>query len=121
MKKIRADVPAVVLSLPLSLGAFACGSYEAAGNTGGAGPGTGGAGTGGGSNGGAVAFSGRLPCDVLAEAGLPCVAAHSTVRAIVPGYSGPLYQVCKGTATPGPSSCQGEALDIGIGDRKSVV
>lgn len=114
MKKIRSVVPAVVLSLPLSLGALACGSYDAVGNTGGAGPGTGGAGTGGGSNGGAVAANGRLPCDVLEEAGLPCVSAHSTVRAVVSGYSGPLYQVCKGTAMPGPGSCQGETLDIGL-------
>ncbi len=114
MKKTCSALPVVLLALPLSLGAFACGSYDAAGNTGGAGPGTGGAGTGGGSNGGATAFTGRLPCDVLEGAGLPCVSAHSTVRAVVAGYSGPLYQVCKGTATPGPTSCQGEALDIGI-------
>jgi non-reducing end alpha-L-arabinofuranosidase len=61
--------------------------------TGGSG-GTGTAGSGGtgtaGSNGTAV---GPLPCDVLQNAGHPCVAAHSTVRALVSSYSGPLYQV----------------------------
>lgn len=34
-----------------------------------------------------------LPCDVLEDAGHPCVAAHSTVRVVVPGYTGKLYQV----------------------------
>jgi hypothetical protein len=58
----------------------------------------------------------RLPCDVLRRAGHPCVAAHSAVRAIVSGYSGPLYQVCKGTSVPGPSSCMGTPQDIGVVD-----
>jgi hypothetical protein len=53
-----------------------------------------------------------LPCDVLEGADLPCVSAHSTVRVIVSGYTGPLYQVCSGRAVPGPSSCQGETRDI---------
>jgi non-reducing end alpha-L-arabinofuranosidase len=34
-----------------------------------------------------------LPCDIYAAAGTPCVAAHSTVRALYGSYSGPLYQV----------------------------
>jgi hypothetical protein len=33
------------------------------------------------------------PCDIFAAAGTPCVAAHSTVRALFGGYDGPLYQV----------------------------
>src|SRR6478609_987936 len=33
------------------------------------------------------------PCDIYAEDGGPCVAAHSTVRALYGGYNGPLYQV----------------------------
>ena len=33
------------------------------------------------------------PCDIYAAAGTPCVAAHSTVRALYAGYDGPLYQV----------------------------
>lgn len=54
-----------------------------------------------------------LPCDVLKGGGNTCVAAHSTVRVIVAGYTGPLYQLCKGTASPGPSSCKGTMQDIG--------
>ena len=33
------------------------------------------------------------PCDIYAAAGTPCVAAHSTVRALFSAYNGPLYQV----------------------------
>ncbi len=33
------------------------------------------------------------PCDIYAAAGTPCVAAHSTTRALYAAYSGPLYQV----------------------------
>ena len=31
------------------------------------------------------------PCDILGAAGNPCVAAHSTVRALFANYTGPLY------------------------------
>lgn len=48
---------------------------------------------------------GTTPCDILAAGGNPCVAAHSTVRVVYGGYTGPLYQVCKGAAAPGPNSC----------------
>ncbi|MFD7923520.1 arabinofuranosidase catalytic domain-containing protein [Streptomyces sp. NPDC059740] len=34
-----------------------------------------------------------LPCDTYGSAGTPCVAAHSTVRALLASYNGPLYQV----------------------------
>jgi hypothetical protein len=33
------------------------------------------------------------PCDIYAGGGTPCVAAHSTTRALYAAYSGPLYQV----------------------------
>src|SRR5579872_4164331 len=33
------------------------------------------------------------PCDIYAAGGTPCVAAHSTTRALYASYSGPLYQV----------------------------
>ncbi|MFC7384873.1 arabinofuranosidase catalytic domain-containing protein [Sphaerisporangium rhizosphaerae] len=33
------------------------------------------------------------PCDIYASGGTPCVAAHSTTRALYGAYSGPLYQV----------------------------
>src|SRR5690348_10606702 len=33
------------------------------------------------------------PCDIYAAGGTPCVAAHSTTRALFGSYTGPLYQV----------------------------
>lgn len=55
-----------------------------------------------------------LPCEVVAKdpGGAACVAAHSTVRVIVPGYKGPLYQLCKGAAQRGPDSCKGTVQDV---------
>jgi hypothetical protein len=35
------------------------------------------------------------PCDIYATGGAPCVAAHSTVRALYGNYSGRLYQVTR--------------------------
>ena len=35
------------------------------------------------------------PCDILATAGNPCVAAYSTTRALYAKFSGPLYQVTR--------------------------
>jgi len=71
------------------------------GGRGGAGgaPRTGGApgtGAGGGSATGGSAGSsggGKGPCDIYKSAGNPCVAAHSTVRALLGDYNGKLYQV----------------------------
>ncbi|MCD9874366.1 alpha-N-arabinofuranosidase, partial [Streptomyces sp. NR30] len=48
---------------------------------------------------GLVAFSGASqaaaqgPCDIYAAGGTPCVAAHSTSRALFASFNGPLYQV----------------------------
>jgi non-reducing end alpha-L-arabinofuranosidase len=39
------------------------------------------------------AAAASLPCDIYAAAGTPCVAAHSTTRALYASYNGPLYQV----------------------------
>ncbi|HVT08289.1 MAG TPA: arabinofuranosidase catalytic domain-containing protein, partial [Polyangia bacterium] len=54
------------------------------------------AGTGGtpatGGAGGAVA-GGQGPCDIYKAAGNPCIAAHSSVRALFGAYGGKLYQV----------------------------
>ncbi|MEU8269216.1 arabinofuranosidase catalytic domain-containing protein [Sphaerisporangium sp. NPDC049002] len=36
---------------------------------------------------------GSLPCDIYASGGTPCIAAHSTVRALYGSYNGNLYQV----------------------------
>jgi hypothetical protein len=41
--------------------------------------------------------AGSLPCDIYGAAGTPCVAAHSTVRALYSGYGGSLYQVQRGS------------------------
>jgi len=46
-----------------------------------------------------------LPCDIYAAAGTPCVAAHSTTRALVAGYSGKLYRVKRWS--------DGSGMDIG--------
>jgi len=37
--------------------------------------------------------AGSGPCDIYAAGGTPCVAAHSTVRALFASYNGRLYQV----------------------------
>ncbi len=46
------------------------------------------------------------PCDIYAAAGDPCVAAHSTTRALYAGYDGPLYQVTR--------ESDGKTLNIGV-------
>ncbi|WP_253780765.1 arabinofuranosidase catalytic domain-containing protein [Goodfellowiella coeruleoviolacea] len=40
-----------------------------------------------------AATAGTGPCDIYASGGTPCVAAHSTVRALYGSYHGNLYQV----------------------------
>ncbi|MGO9339162.1 MAG: arabinofuranosidase catalytic domain-containing protein, partial [Terracidiphilus sp.] len=45
-------------------------------------------------------------CDVYAAAGDPCVAAHSTTRALYASYDGPLYEIVR--------QSDGKAQDIGI-------
>ncbi len=37
--------------------------------------------------------TGDRPCDIYASGGTPCIAAHSTVRALYRSYTGNLYQV----------------------------
>ncbi|KAH9815722.1 Alpha-L-arabinofuranosidase B (ABFB) domain [Teratosphaeria destructans] len=37
------------------------------------------------------------PCDIYKSGGTDCVAAHSTVRALYSSFSGPLYQVIRGS------------------------
>ena len=43
--------------------------------------------------GAAPAAAATGPCDIYASYGTPCVAAHSTTRALYASYDGPLYQV----------------------------
>ncbi len=47
-----------------------------------------------------------LPCDLYASNGTPCVAAHSTVRALFSTYDGPLYQIQRASDQ--------QTLDIGL-------
>ena len=46
------------------------------------------------------------PCDIYAAGGTPCVAAHSTTRALFAAYNGPLYQVLR--------QSDNKTLDIGV-------
>jgi hypothetical protein len=46
------------------------------------------------------------PCDIYAAAGDPCVAAHSTTRALYASYNGPLYQVKR--------QSDGKTMEIGV-------
>lgn len=46
------------------------------------------------------------PCDIYAAGGSPCVAAHSTTRALYAAYNGPLYQVMR--------QSDGKTHDIGV-------
>lgn len=53
------------------------------------------------------------PCDIYSSGGTPCVAAHSTTRALYSAFSGALYQVKRGsdgaTTTIAPLSAGGVA------------
>lgn len=44
------------------------------------------------------------PCDIYGQGGTPCVAAHSTTRALYSAFSGPLYQVSRAS--------DGQTLDV---------
>jgi hypothetical protein len=46
------------------------------------------------------------PCDIYAAAGDPCVAAHSSTRALYASYNGPLYQAVR--------QSDGKSLDVGV-------
>jgi hypothetical protein len=109
-------------------GRFATGGF--------AGAGTGGAiGLGGWTSGGGVVASGGSsglggsagsggtsavgPCDIYQAAATPCVAAHSTVRALYQAYSGSLYQVRRasdGTTKDVPVASPGGFVDISVQD-----
>jgi hypothetical protein len=111
VNEIRSAVPVVLVAVSVSFasGTAACGSYPSSHVTGGTGnvsgttSGSGGttsAGSGGAGGGSGSGFSpGDLPCDGFQKAGHPCVSAHSTVRALVGGYTGNLYQVKRSDGT----------------------
>jgi non-reducing end alpha-L-arabinofuranosidase len=46
------------------------------------------------------------PCDIYASGGTPCEAAYSTTRAMFGSYSGPLYQIKRGS--------DGSTLNVGL-------
>jgi hypothetical protein len=50
-----------------------------------------------------LAAASASTCDIFAAGNTPCVAAHSTVRALFKAYSGPLYQVTR---------ADGKSMDI---------
>src|SRR5438874_2820691 len=52
------------------------------------------------------------PCDIYATGGTPCVAAHSTTRALYGAYNGPLYQVRR--------SSDNTTRDIGVASAGGV-
>lgn len=81
----------------------------------------------GGSSGGGIQPSGGaggsavltgLPCDIYASEGGPCVAAYSTVRALLAAYSGALYQVRRqdGTTKDIPVLAPGALADSSVQD-----
>jgi hypothetical protein len=53
-----------------------------------------------------TAAAATLPCDIYANAATPCVAAHSTTRALFAAYNGALYQVTRAS--------DNTALNIGL-------
>jgi hypothetical protein len=92
---------------PSSGGATGAAGQRSGGTTGAAGQSSGGttgaagqtspAGSGGGPAGGHTGGTptGTGVCDIFASGGTPCVAAHSTVRALLGAYTGSLYQVTR--------------------------
>jgi hypothetical protein len=77
------------------------GTRATGGATGGSSTATGGssAATGGATGTGGSTSTRTAPCDIYATASTPCVAAHSTVRALYGSYTGNLYQVRKSGST----------------------
>ena len=62
---------------------------------------------------------GQLPCDIYAAASTACVAAHSTVRALLRSYAGNLYQVKRasdGTTKDIPVLSPGGYADAAVQD-----
>ena len=95
-------------------GGTAGSSSPASGGSSGLGGTTAGAGGSAGSSG-----TGTAPCDIYQAANTPCVAAHSTVRALYSAYSGHLYQLRRksdGKTTDVSVSAPGGYVDISVQD-----
>ncbi|MFI0898970.1 arabinofuranosidase catalytic domain-containing protein [Streptomyces sp. NPDC020983] len=82
---VRRARPLLILLLALAMAAAVFGGRAAASDPG--------ARTASANAGTAAAAASSLPCDIYAAGGTPCIAAHSTTRALFAAYSGPLYQV----------------------------
>ena len=98
-------------------GASATGGSTGPGGATGSGGGTGAGGTN--SSGGTTGNPG--PCDIYqsADPPTPCVAAHSTVRALYAAYAGPLYQLRRAsdkTTKDVPALAAGGFVDISVQD-----
>lgn len=68
---------------------------------------------------GDASVAGQGPCDIYGAANTPCVAAHSTARALYAAYSGPLYQLRRAsdkTTKDVPVLTRGGFADISVHD-----
>jgi hypothetical protein len=102
-------------------GSAGVGGAAVSGGMGGAtaGAGAGGAAHAGASSGGAGGVESMRPCDIYAAASTPCVAAHSTVRALYGVYAGPLYQLRRAsdkTTKDVPAQSAGGFADVTVQD-----
>lgn len=84
--RLRQARPLALLALTLAMAMALLGGQAAAGDS--------------------AAAAGSLPCDLYASGGTPCVAAHSTTRALYSAYNGRLYQVKRAS--------DGATRDIGV-------
>jgi non-reducing end alpha-L-arabinofuranosidase len=55
------------------------------------------------------------PCDIYQAGNTPCVAAHSTVRALYQSYNGPLYQLRKGGSANGTGGTTQDVMPLAPG------
>jgi non-reducing end alpha-L-arabinofuranosidase len=52
------------------------------------------------------------PCDIYADANMPCAAAYSMIRALSKSYNGPLFQVRAGSSSTNNTMSGGTTMDI---------
>ncbi len=96
---VRFDAAIAIAGAVLYLAGCAGGSTPSGGNA--SVPSVGGSGSSSGGTGSSLG-----PCDLYESGGTPCVAAHSTVRALYGAYRGALYQVRRAS--------DGKAVDVGV-------
>jgi hypothetical protein len=91
---------------------WGCSVTSNKGGTGGSGDGSGGSDGSGGAGGNKTFDPTKPPCDIYADDGGPCVAAHSTIRRLSSAYTGALYQIRIGGSKSGTD---GKLQDVSIG------